>query len=1204
MSDYLLNRELRATESRWRWVRFWTHLTWCWAAIAVVGLAIFWRSPLVGSPSHTTRLIAIVVAGFVAVLACASFAWLVRCDARRLARMIENRYPDLDARLVTLVDGQGSQTPSLNGFFRRALMDETLLHARRFPWRQAISPSRRRNVLFWHWIAAGCCAVVWGAPWLGIRFRAIAADGDSSTPSALLIARVDPGDVSIERGKHLLVVATFPQPVSTDVLLEWTDAGRDIPTIEAIANSAEPSPIGHQPLRRVAMTKSLDDPVFAARIPAVENDLSYRVRFGETQSAAYRATVFDYPELLRSDARLTFPSYTGLPETVVDDTRSITAVEGTRLEWSARLNKPVATVEWVALDEPTRRSSSAADALAVSEQEGRVAVANSGDDRIRLLVDAVDLTLWRGGITLSKSRRYRLALVDADGRPNQMTVDFVVNVVPNRTPEIKLLAPARDVQVSPVEELSTIGQLSDDFGILRYGIDYQLSGQSLRRVVLGERVAGRERRTAEQVLDMESLAAKPDQLVSYYYWAEDYDSQGAVRQSVGDIQFAEVRRFEEIFRQGEPSAGGESAGNESSQAAERLAELQKQIMSATWALDRRESVTRTPQLAADAATIRDSQADAKEQMSALLAELTDGRSAANARSALERMGAAHQHLESATSNNDSAPLAPALDAEKDAYQHLLALRASEHRVARESRRQSGGSQGGSRSQQQLDELELADTENRYEAQTSAKPPQRQETRRFLRRLNELAERQQDLNQQIKQLPAALQAERNEQKLAERARQLRRLRDQQQEILRDADSLRDQLSQSPNATQRAETREQLDRTRSQIRRSSESLEQGMASQAAAAGERAADELRRLRDEARRESAEQFTETMELMRRDARQLDEKQQRLSRELERDGESERPQLRPTEDRQRIAHDLRAQKQPLSQLVDVMRQTVEQAESSETLLAKQLYDAVRDAQQRQPENSLEAASQLLERGRADQARVAERDAARTISRLRAGVEKAAESVLGEEVESLRRANDELERLARQLEDEIAARGSSASDATAPNEPPAGNPSSNESANTNDSPPGDADDRPASTSSRSAPSPNVRAANDAARDATIGDASSSAGPLTGAGFRDWSERLRDVEELVGDPRLRAEAGRIRDRAGAIRSEFKRHSREPNWGFVREMIGEPLAELRRLVARELMQREGVDELVPIDRDPLLPEFEERIRNYYERLGSGE
>ena len=98
--------------------------------------------------------------------------------------------------------------------------------------------------------------------------------------------------------------------------------------------------------------------------------------------------------------------------------------------------------------------------------------------------------------------------------------------------------------------------------------------------------------------------------------------------------------------------------------------------------------------------------------------------------------------------------------------------------------------------------------------------------------------------------------------------------------------------------------------------------------------------------------------------------------------------------------------------------------------------------------------------------------------------------------------------------------------------------------------------------------------------------------------------MRDVEELLDDPELRAEAARIRDRVRGAREEFKRHSKEPDWNQLQELVAEPIRELRDRVAEEVRRRESPDSLVPIDRDPVPPQFAEGVRRYFERLGSGQ
>ena len=118
-----------------------------------------------------------------------------------------------------------------------------------------------------------------------------------------------------------------------------------------------------------------------------------------------------------------------------------------------------------------------------------------------------------------------------------------------------------------------------------------------------------------------------------------------------------------------------------------------------------------------------------------------------------------------------------------------------------------------------------------------------------------------------------------------------------------------------------------------------------------------------------------------------------------------------------------------------------------------------------------------------------------------------------------------------------------------------------------------------------------------------GGSNRESAPISGEDFLKWSDRLRDVEEMVDDPELRAEAARIRDQARAIRAEFKRHSKEPNWGLVRVNIAEPLVELSNRVSDELLRRNSKQAIVPLDRDPVPPKYSEKTRRYYERLGSG-
>ncbi len=161
-------------------------------------------------------------------------------------------------------------------------------------------------------------------------------------------------------------------------------------------------------------------------------------------------------------------------------------------------------------------------------------------------------------------------------------------------------------------------------------------------------------------------------------------------------------------------------------------------------------------------------------------------------------------------------------------------------------------------------------------------------------------------------------------------------------------------------------------------------------------------------------------MTAMRNQAKQLDETQGRLSEELDAWKDSPRQTLRGPSDRQQIQQTLEQQEKKLDQLVDQMRRTVGEAEETEPLLARNLFDAVRKADEQKIPGAIEQTRKLAEAGFAEEASKSSRLAGEGIGQLRQGVERAARSVLGDETAALRLAQSEVEQLANQVDREIA----------------------------------------------------------------------------------------------------------------------------------------------------------------------------------------
>ncbi|MDB5391256.1 MAG: hypothetical protein JWM11_6902 [Planctomycetaceae bacterium] len=1302
-------------------------------------------------------------------------------DRYWVARQVEEKFPNLDSCLLAAIE----QTPELPdgrfGFLQESVIRQALRHAASNDWSRVVSKQRML-------LSMAASMATFGLFILCVGRTTPASDSltgntkkplHKATATGEFSVSVEPGDTEVERGSSLLVLARVKGPLPADATLVTLPAGGE--TV------------------RQEMAPSLDDPIFGGRVAVVTEPFEYRVELGGHFSPTYHVTVFEYPRLERADVRLTYPKYTGLEERLIQDIRTISVVEGTEVAILCQLNKSVKSARLIDNNTPGPGEKRNAEAAVASGKDGDKPAAANAESSLTLT--ARENHLYDVKFTAEKTRRFKLELIDEAGRHNTEKVLLVVQVVPNQPPTLKLVAPGRDLEVSPLEELDVKATAWDDYGVKRMGLSFGLAGQPTTDLVLGENAAARQKHELANLIRFEELQAQPDQLLAYHFWAEDFGPDGKLRRTSSDMYFAEVRHFDEIFRQGQQPPGGQQqqrqqqqqAGSQNAQAAQQLAQLQKDIINATWKLVRRETGAKpTPSFTEDVNQISQSQSEAIEQVETLGSTVTDPEAMNHLVTVMDAMTLAVKQLKAAHEQPAVAPLQPALAAEQSAYQALLKLRAREHEIVRQQQSSSSSSSQAARSQQQrqqLQQLDLTNEENRYEtqrlAQAQPEKPEDRETKQVLNRLKELARRQHDLNERLKDLQSVLQEAQNEQKKEEIRQQLKRLQDEQRDVLRDTDELQSRMETPDNQERMAEERQQLEQARDQVRRASESLEKDKVTQAAASGTRAEKEFDELRNEFRRRASGRFNEEMREMRDAARALDQQEKKISEQLAETAQPDpaKKSLRDDNRSDEIAKGLNEQKERLSTLTERLKQTVEDAEQTEPLLSERLQDTARNLQDQKVQPALDATSRSLRQGLLEDARQVERIAGKGINQLREGIEKAAESVLGDETEALRRAREQLKNLAQELNQEIARnapeelpqvaagrepgtpnpnpmeKGSSSEGqnqsaqqknpnqqpngerqpgqaqaeqgqpgapqsgrpqspgqrgqqpgAGTPGRPQNGQPPNGEQqppqSGSQDSPQGERPGRgqqpgarqpgqpqpgagqssagqpgtrqpgerpaqgeePENNGQQPGENPNgepqqgqgqagrqpmhpgqqrgqgqgqgqpqngappqpglqnqpgqrsqggqqqgqrggprgpARAGNPTGAGGGIidGTAESMTAPISGQDFMNWSDRLRDVEEMVDNPELRAEAARIREQARSIRAEMKRHSAEPNWKLVRVNVAEPLIELSNRVADELLRRNSKQAIVPLDRDPVPPKYSEKTRRYYEQLGNG-
>ena len=1442
-----LNARLVRVANRERRLRLWCKIAACWALWGLVPIILGiverqsgWSIPFAG--------IAIAIVAVVHAVILLARQRREKSDLRGTAQRIEAVYPELDGRLVTAVQQQRKPGEELD-YLQQRVVREALSASERNDWFEIVPA--------WRMTAASACQ------WLAL-FLLVVSLSHLPLPKGHTVlftqthdsgVTVTPGDVSIERGNSLVVLARFGDRLPSSVNLVVTD--RD-------GNS-----------KRIPLAKSLADPVFGGSVPEVANDLTYRVEYSGEHTKDFHVRVFEYPRLERADIDVTYPEYTGLEHKRIEDTKRLSAVEGSKLDLNLQLNKPVTSGQLVPKGKaalPLPRGEGRGEGEQDARQPGVIPLAVYTN---RAVADLAQFALLA-------SKTYDLQLIDSDGRTNKVPAQFVFEALTNRTPEFHLASPRGDIRPSPLEEIPFEGIVWDDFGIKNYGIGYTIPGKDTKFIELGSGVKAKEKKPFQHTLRLEDLGVQPDELVAWFVWADDVGPDGQVRRSSGDLYFGEVRPFEEVFREGQGMDGQGQGGQQDQQGRTgKLADLQKQIINATWKLQRQnvkqtpnsvkpaprkqssslspssspalrsalgergssppdsqfkvqssgfsvqgstfkvrssmfvrgnvfaladppqddsspskpntrpprkaaKSPNSTPTYSEDAAVVRDSQEDALKQAEAASRRQEDARTAALWSTAKKEMETALSRLEKAT--NSPASLPEALAAEQAAYQALLKLQQHEYQVMRNRNRSQGG--GGSREQQmqrQLEQMDLTQSENRYETQRQAQRPQNNERREQLQvqnRLQELARRQQDLNERLKELQTALQEAKTEQEREEIRRRLKRLQEEEQQMLADVDELRQRMDRPENQSRMADERRQLDETRNDVQRAAEGAGQGSISQALASGTRAQRQFQDLRDQVRKANSSQFSDEMRQMRSEARELARQQEELSRKMESDDNNQQKSLTGSPERKEMLDQLAQQKNRMTNLVDRATELSQQAEEAEPLLSRQLYDSVRKFTQDTSKDLRETQDELLNRGlmtrtlydrlkestepdgakmlditsellREDflkQAAQSSQRARTSIDDLKRGVERAAEGVLGDDTEALRLAQQELDRLTSELQKEMAGadgkgqtnratsgqslagdansrtnpagqgsrelvQNNSARNGTnqtgnfgqaigrAPGQAGQTNSQANASGQSghNQGQPQNASQNPGELASNSdqqqgdsnssqpgrgqqpgqgqqpsqdqqsgqpqqgqgqsgqggqgqqahsaqadgansSPSDGERGNNQnggnpqlgqndrtggrrggaerGGRTSSVGgieggDLSGSlnrdwnrlfdeqsatfAGPITGDDFGAWSDRLRDVEEMVDVPELRNSIAVARERARLARQEYTRERKKPDWAVVQLQVMKPLQEVRSRIADELARRESNDALVPIDRDPVPNRYSDLVRRYYEELG---
>jgi hypothetical protein len=678
--------------------------------------------------SVTTARFALIL-----ILAIAAGAGLVlplrRLTRRKAVEIAEAGFPQFEQRLTTFAerDGQDPFIELLAGDTLKVTQhaEPTQLVTERRLWTSMIASAGALAILIWM-ITAGPGFLGYGASLLWT--------GPHSGKPALYDLRVTPGDAVVRR--------------HADQLISALPFGLSSPSVKLYArfqSSAKWEEIAMQ--RAVAGSFAGGYQFVFASLP---ENVEYYVTAGALTSKHYNIHVSDLPSVKQIRVTYHYPAWTGMPSEIEERGGDLRAVVGTEAELEVATDRPLA---------------------------GSQLQLDSGQ---RIQLSGGQNNVYRGTVKMDQDGVYHVAGV-AEGQPVRVSEDFFIEARKANPPQISLVRPSRgDYRASPIEEVTVAAKATGDYDLKGVALHYSVNGGPETTVDLLKQ-QGKKEAGGSTTLALENFKLVPGDLISVYATAKDANAEAHT-----DMIFIQAEPFEREFSQSQQSGGGGGGGGGGqADPSEQISQREKEIISATFKQQGDKHATQ--QQATDIAKLlSQSQATLRDQSITLSGrlearELTDEVQAIS--DFQKDMIAASQAMTPAAQQLQEQKWKDAIPNEQKALQFLLRAEATyrQIQVAFGGGGGGGGGGGAARDLAALFDLELDTEKNQYETQqksSSSEEQKAQDIADALKKLDELAKREENLAQQQRNGQPTAEQKWQQEMLQREAEQLQRQMEQQ------------------------------------------------------------------------------------------------------------------------------------------------------------------------------------------------------------------------------------------------------------------------------------------------------------------------------------------------------------------------------------------------------------------------------------------
>ena len=242
----------------------------------------------------------------------------------------------------------------------------------------------------------------------------------------------------------------------------------------------------------------------------------------------------------------------------------------------------------------------------------------------QILIDdktAVPLTVGSDGaltaqFTADHDGFYKIELDAPNGPRVSASAKYSIDVLADQPPSVSIAKPGRDTSASPIEEVFLEAKAEDDYGIKSLELVYSVNGGPQKVVPLFDGTKRMTDVSAGHTLYLEELNVQPGDSVSYFARALDNGTVPAPQSGTSDMYFIRVRPLQKDFRKADSQAGGGGGGQQNQVGA--LSEQERQIISATFNLQRDRKTTSADRMRESSVVVALMQKRLREQVNELV----------------------------------------------------------------------------------------------------------------------------------------------------------------------------------------------------------------------------------------------------------------------------------------------------------------------------------------------------------------------------------------------------------------------------------------------------------------------------------------------------------------------------------------------------------------------------------------------------------